>query len=517
MKRQLINISPNAIELGTRFRVDKGDIDELAGSIKQNGVIQPVACWVPLGTEISLDGIGVDTSRPRLVAGERRVLACRQLGMDTMPAYCYLGEPDDMEKRLIELEENVRRKDFTWQEEVELKREIHELKQRQHGKSLTGNQSGEGWSMRNTADFLQESVGMTSEDIALAEATKVMPELLTAKNKTEAKKVMRSVIAKHEVTQAAEAIATRLEAEPTDSVQRRLVDSYVIGDALELLKNLPSDYYDIVELDPPFAIELDDPSMKGGAAGISDYSEMQALDYLSTMNTVLKECYRAAKPNSWLICWFAPEPWFEQIYSLITNSSFQARRLCGEWILPGGQTLRPELYLANCSQPFFYARKGAATIQKPGRSNIFDTPPIAPQKKVHPTEKPIELYEEIISTFTQQGGRLLVPFAGSGNSLLAGANLGFEVLGFDLSQEYKNEYTLKVAANRPPNYSSASDSTSGSELEDLYEAVVDKADAMRDTGKLDDDKRRQIVEIAIRMRTSRDLAGLTSAMDMLNV
>jgi hypothetical protein len=174
------------------------------------------------------------------------------------------------------------------------------------------------------------------------------------------------------------------------------------------------------------------------------------------------------------------------------------------------------LYLANCSQPFFYARKGAATINKPGHSNIFDTPPIAPQKKVHPTEKPIELYEEIISTFTPQGGKLLVPFAGSGNSLLAGANLGFEVLGFDLSQEYKNGYTLKVAANRPPNYSSTSNSLSGSELEDLYDALVDRINSLRDSGRLNDVVREETVKLAIALRTSRDLAGMSAMMETLS-
>jgi site-specific DNA-methyltransferase (adenine-specific) len=110
-----------------------------------------------------------------------------------------------------------------------------------------------------------------------------------------------------------------------------------------------------------------------------------------------------------------------------------------------GQTQQPSMYLGSSYEMFFYARKGDANIAKSGRSNIFDFKPVPPSDKSHPTEKPIELMQEILTTFTWESSRIIVPFAGSGNTLLAAHEEKMFPLGFDLGKEYKDSYVAKIA------------------------------------------------------------------------
>ena len=150
-------------------------------------------------------------------------------------------------------------------------------------------------------------------------------------------------------------------------------------------------------------------------------------------------------PHSWLICWFAPEPWFEVIYRELNNAGFETTRLCGMWPKPYGQSKRPETNLANSYEMFFYAWKGRPALNKPGRKNVFDdVPPIPANQKTHPTERPIELMRQIYETFAFPGSRLLIPFLGSGNGLIAAHSLGLSAVGFELGKSHKDSFLIKV-------------------------------------------------------------------------
>lgn len=82
-----------SIIVGERHRRDMGDIDGLAASIAELGLLHPVV--------ITPDG--------RLIAGERRLVACKQLGWATVPVTVI--QLDELLNG--ELAENTARKDFT--------------------------------------------------------------------------------------------------------------------------------------------------------------------------------------------------------------------------------------------------------------------------------------------------------------------------------------------------------------------------------------------------------------------
>jgi len=55
---------------------------------------------------------------------------------------------------------------------------------------------------------------------------------------------------------------------------------------------------------------------------------------------------------------------------------------------------------------------------------------------IHPTQKPVRLYEWILQNYAQPGDRILDTHAGSASSLIACHNLGFDFLGFEIDKVY---------------------------------------------------------------------------------
>ena len=87
-----LSLPLDAVKIGTRHRRDMGDIDGLARSIKAVGLLHPIV--------IRPDGL--------LIAGERRLVACRKLGWAEVP----ITEVDLDQVARGELAENSDRKDF---------------------------------------------------------------------------------------------------------------------------------------------------------------------------------------------------------------------------------------------------------------------------------------------------------------------------------------------------------------------------------------------------------------------
>ena len=56
--------------------------------------------------------------------------------------------------------------------------------------------------------------------------------------------------------------------------------------------------------------------------------------------------------------------------------------------------------------------------------------------RIHPTQKPVELYVWLLDKFAEPGMRILDTHVGSGSSLIACERLGFEYVGFEVNRTY---------------------------------------------------------------------------------
>ena len=111
-------------------------------SIAKHGVLEPVI--------ITRDGV--------LVAGERRLEFSRKLGLEDIP-FRYLDQLNDHELRIIELEENIKRRQLDWQDIVKSVRDIHDLYC----------QMDSSWTQAKTEAQICLNQGMISRYIKLAE------------------------------------------------------------------------------------------------------------------------------------------------------------------------------------------------------------------------------------------------------------------------------------------------------------------------------------------------------------
>ena len=58
--------------------------------------------------------------------------------------------------------------------------------------------------------------------------------------------------------------------------------------------------------------------------------------------------------------------------------------------------------------------------------------------RIHPTQKPIALYEWLIKNYTKENDKILDTHLGSGSSRIACQKAGLEFVGFELDEDYFN-------------------------------------------------------------------------------
>lgn len=421
----------SSIVVGERAREDLGDLESLKRSMEEVGLITPLAVR-PL-----------PNGQYELLAGERRFTVLKNNNVPEVPVRIYDHDLSELEMKMIEKAENFYRKDMEFWEMDKLTLEIQRLGQATYGVKRPGPGS-DGWSYENTSEVLGGmNKGAISMAIRRAEAREAMPEIFKGcKTASDANAVLKKI----DEAVIKQAIAKDLESKTTDSALDKLSKCYIVKDFFEGVKGIPRNAIHLVEIDPPYAIDLNNVKKSEGESKYqkNDYNEIDANKYLEFLDNVLRESYRVMTDNSWLIFWFGMHPWFEDVFKAIQKAGFKSTRLCGIWTKPTGQTMQPQTRLANAYETFFYAWKGNPVLNKQGRTNIFNYPPVPPQNKIHPTERPVELMKEIYDTFAFPGSRILIPFLGSGNGLIAAHELGMSPIGFELSKAYKDSFLVRL-------------------------------------------------------------------------
>jgi hypothetical protein len=104
-------VNIDQVKVGPRFRKDLGPIEDLAESISEVGLIQPII--------VDQDG--------NLIAGRRRLAACKLLGWSDIPVVVAEGLRDAADRVQAERDENTCRKNMTASELVAIGLALEEL------------------------------------------------------------------------------------------------------------------------------------------------------------------------------------------------------------------------------------------------------------------------------------------------------------------------------------------------------------------------------------------------------
>lgn len=435
-KLAILPMSEIDIDLDHRAREDYGVLTELMSSIQKEGLICPIAVYSPTGEQPY-----------KLLAGGRRYMAVQMLKWEEISCRIYDTPMTDLELSAVELYENIHRKNLNHSEEVKLKEKLHLTMVAIEGKKIARSADAPGHSLRDSAKLLGVSHATMVQDLKLAEAMRLLPELELDKEKNKSaamKKLDRAVkVIGNKISVAAAVKDARISGRM--SAADDPLSAYIVGDFFE--NQLAPGQFSFIECDPPYGIDLLEQRADGDTNFDlqHDYKEIPNIEYLAFLNKLTDECYRLAADNSYIIIWCGPEH-IARVLSSMERAKFTTCRIPGIWKKGSsyGQAQGMSTNLGNSYEMFVYGRKGGAQLRKQGRSNVFDFNGVPGSKRIHPTERPTELMKELIDTFAWPGSNILVPFAGSGVTIVSAFELGHKATGFDLSQHFYEAYVKRL-------------------------------------------------------------------------
>lgn len=443
----LLHIPVEQIALLNRRRKVMGDIDELAAEISANGQLQPGVVRRPNDRDIS-EGVDPNATPWVLVAGGRRFAAVCKAGLDTYMALDF-GSLPPLRQKIVELNENLFRKNLEWDEEVLLKDEIHQLKTQE------ATQEGKVWTQVDTANFLGETPANTSRDLQLAREVKVNPDLRKVETKVGAFRSMKYD----------KSIAERT-ARVDQSARFKVKDRLVTADMRDFIRTLPENSIDLNFSDFKFGIDYDfdtaDPS-----AYEDDVESLKDL-----LTDVIPQMMRVTKPTGWMALMMGSTN-YEFLKNLCEHCCAIHYEYVDEhdhyaeckylkvedpewiWFRPNSRNPSkwPELHAQNQYEKFCVVNMGQAVLVQKNKGNVLVHDAIY-EDRLHEMQRPHSLCVDVIERLTV-GGELVADFCyGSGSALAAAAELQRNFLGCDLnpnnydravmwiSEHYKAPFTL---------------------------------------------------------------------------
>lgn len=393
----LIAISDIAVVNRQRKDLDLKEVSELAASIEANGLLHPIVVRAPHSLS---EGSGLPYV---LVVGGRRLAAHVLLGRDGIEA-SLKENLNPLSAEVCELEENLKRVNLSWQEEVAAKARIHSLQLVQNPMQT----------LSQTAEYIGESKANLSKDIALAEKLRIDPSLRASTSKGAA----------HRSADFKQNIATKVAnvaRSSADDIRSRLY----IGDALDFAATIPSASIDLVFTDLPYGIDNFETQSTGkDHAGRSAFDDSKET-VLPFLERLVPEACRVIKPTGWIVFFMCYE-YHAQIMDWALRSGCTPEMPPWIWHRPGSSNWGhfPELHAANRYEVLVVANGGRAKFVKKPLENVLTYAAVPNVEKLHNHQKPHEMCRDVIERFTVAGETVLDFCFGSGALLAAAADLG---------------------------------------------------------------------------------------------
>jgi site-specific DNA-methyltransferase (adenine-specific) len=190
----------------------------------------------------------------------------------------------------------------------------------------------------------------------------------------------------------------------TDRLDLRLMDN------MKLMREFPDKHFDLAVVDPPYGIGMDKGAgeTKGNGRKKSDF--------------------------------YTPKDWDSKRPELMFFN--ELRRVSSNQVILGGNYFAD---LLPASRGWFYWRKLLGGNYSTGELawtsfdrvlNEFEKQPLRDGKRIHPTEKPIELYDWIFANYAKPGMRVLDTHLGSGSIAIAAHYAGVHLTACEIDPDY---------------------------------------------------------------------------------
>ena len=196
-------------------------------------------------------------------------------------------------------------------------------------------------------------------------------------------------------------------------------------DCMNLMKTLPDKAFELAIVDPPYGIGANKMTLGNGKnkifRGNNDWDKSApSAEYFAELERVSKnqiiwgvnhftETFHKNSP-----CWI--------FWDKGTGENDFAD---GEFAYASFQTH---------ARKFVYSWVGANAREKM-------------EGRIHPTQKPVALYEWLLTHYAKQGDKILDTHLGSGRSRIAAYNLGFDFVGCEIDEDYFKAQEERFAAH----------------------------------------------------------------------
>ena len=221
------------------------------------------------------------------------------------------------------------------------------------------------------------------------------------------------------------------------------------GDCIELMKYIPNDSIDLIATDPPYNIARKNNFRTMGRSGI-DFGEwdkgFDQFGWLEHIPRILSKDGSVVIFNDWKNIGEIAKH-CESLGLVIKDM------LRWEKTNPMPRN-RERRYITDFECAIWLTNKNAKwqfhRLNKSYQRPVFRHSVVSGAEKIHPTQKPVKLMEEIIMIHSSPDAVVLDPFMGSGSTGVACVNTGRNFIGMELDDWYFGvaENRIKEAWNR---------------------------------------------------------------------
>ncbi len=401
------------------------EIEDLKQSIARNGLINPVV--IRSGYNINSDQI-----KYWLVAGERRLQACRELGWDKIPIR-FVTALSPTEAAIIELEENIKRSDLEWADLCQAVAKVHALHL----------ELDKDWTHADTAEVCSLARGTVSMYLRVSNELNAQEET-PLRSRIEAAGTVReafNVISRKDARQQADALEEILF-QPDPPLDGAVVEPlYKLLPPEETILNCDFYHWATTYSGPKFNfIHCDFPYSDGafdGTQGRGSSPELYAdTDFESLITQLGYFIPKIASISCHVIFWFSIRQYTETLDML--------RRLIPmvEWnptpliwhktdnagVAPDHRRTPRHIY----ETAFIGSLGDRQIVQLVG--DVYGGPT---DTKLHPSTKPEPMLRHFFRMFVDENTRMLDPTCGSGAAIRAAESMGAKLtLGLEIDPSH---------------------------------------------------------------------------------
>lgn len=417
-----VSLSSITVNRPERQRRELTDIRELAESIRTVGLINPPV---------------VDDNLV-LIAGERRLTACRDhLGWTSIPVQ-FASSLDPAELHLIELEENVKRVDLPWQDACRAIEQYHSMRT-QLDPEWTANQTSRalGITPAEVSNRRMVAQALTDGDKLVVGADKYSVALGVVRRKSERAKASASDSISAMLPGAAPTpeLATVDVGELLDETSPSLPEIAVPFrhlDFTEFTISYSGPKFNFIHCDFPYGVNADKHN-QGAASAFGGYSDSPDI-YWTLLEYLAETMHSIVADSAHMMFWFSMD------YYVETQARLQAmgwtvnpfpliwHKSDNSGILPDPKRGPRRIY-----ETAFLCSRGDRLIVQ-AVSNVFSAPNL---KTIHMSEKNPDMLSHFFRMFIDEHSRVLDPTMGSGNAIRVAEAMGAQyVLGLERDREF---------------------------------------------------------------------------------